>query len=153
MEIFKELSIGGVAETRLIHQLTEANVHFNKYAPILFESAAFTPDSPIEQVKLVKLKFSDMELNEVCSYENIVERGLAMGLKICPMHLGAFLRLNYIDQPEGPYLTVVSSDPMGDENYPTGFYLRNHEGKLWLRGYRAKGETEWPPDQEFIFLK
>jgi hypothetical protein len=39
------------------------------------------------------------------------------------------------------------------ENFPTGFYLRNHEGSLWLRGYRSIGESEWPVENEFVFLK
>jgi hypothetical protein len=45
--------------------------------------------------------------------------------------------LEYLEQPEGPYLTVVLDRPESDENYPNGFYIRNFNKTLWLRGYRA----------------
>jgi len=67
--------------------------------------------------------------------------------------LGAFLRLDYLHQSEGPYLTIASEKPKGDDDYSTGFYLRNIENTLWPRGYRIKGEAEWPTNHEFIFLK
>lgn len=153
MEAFRELSIGGVNKDTIIQRLTDAGVQFNKYAPILFADPLFSPSSKIEKVELVKLKFADLNLGNVCSYQNILDQASALGLKLCPMYLGAFLRLDYLDQPEGPYLTVASQEPEGDEDYPTGFYLRNNENLLWLRGYRVKGEAEWPPDHEFVFLK
>jgi hypothetical protein len=153
METFKELMIGGVHKHVLIQRLNDAGVLFNKYAPILFENPSFLPSSEIEKVELVKLKFADLGLNNICSYQNILSRASELRLKLCPMHLGAFLRLDYMDQPEGPYLAIASQEPEGDEEYPTGFYLRKFESAVWLRGYRVKGEAEWPPDHEFIFLK
>lgn len=153
MQTFKELIIGGVDKDSLIQRLTDAGVQFNKYAPILFEDPSFSPNSRVEKVELVKLKFADLNLNHICSYQNILDQAAKLGLKLCPMHLGAFLRLEYMNQPEGPYLTIASQEPAGDENDPTGFYLRNFENSLWLRGYRVKGEAEWPPDHEFVFLK
>jgi hypothetical protein len=69
------------------------------------------------------------------------------------LFLGAFLRLEYLDQPEGPYLTILSPTSESNENYPTGFYIRNIDNSLWLRGYRSLGDTEWPQNNEFIFLK
>ena len=153
METFKELSIGGIEKIALIQRLTDTGVLFNKYTPILFENPLFLPGSPLEKVGLVKLKFADLDLNHICSYQKIIDRASALGLRLCPLHLGAFLRLEYMDQPEGPYLTIVSREPEGDENYPTGFYLRNIESSLWLRGYRVKGEAAWPPDHEFMFLR
>jgi len=40
-----------------------------------------------------------------------------------------------------------------DENYPNGFYLRNIDNSLWLRGYKASEDYEWSLDSEFIFIK
>jgi hypothetical protein len=58
-----------------------------------------------------------------------------------------------LEQPEGSYLTVASDRPESDENYPNGFYVRNFNTTLWLRGYRAADFCEWPLDNEFLFLK
>ena len=99
------------------------------------------------------MKLSDLGLSSQCSYQAILNQALGMGFKPCPLYLGAFLRLEYLDQSEGPYLTIASPQLENDETYPTGFYVRNFDGSLWLRGYRAIGEAEWPLDNEFIFAQ
>lgn len=152
METFKEISIGGVPKGQLIKQLVEAGVEFNSYAKILFEHAAFSPDVTVEKVKLVKIKPSDLGLNNPYSIEDAIQRASSLGLRPCPLYLAAFLRLEYMDQPEGMYLTVASIRLENDENFPTGFYIRNLEHSLWLRGYRAIGQTDHPTNNEFIFL-
>ena len=80
-------------------------------------------------------------------------RAIELGLKLCPLYLAAFLRLEYLDQTEGPYLTIASNKPEIDENFPNGFYIRNFENALWLRGYKADGFSGWPETNEFIFIK
>jgi hypothetical protein len=126
----------------LIQRLLDAGIRFNDYAKTLFQHPAFSPDAPVEKVKLVKIKPSDLGLNNSYSLEKAVHQASSMGLRSCPLYLAAFLRLEYLDQPEGPYLTVASDRLESDENYPTGFYIRNFEKSLWLRGYRAIGECD-----------
>lgn len=151
-EIFKEITIGGLTKEQLLQKLTAAGVQFNKYADILFEHPQFSPSEEPKSVKLVKLKSSDLGLDNPCSFKELAARALDKGLKLCPLYLSAFLRLEYLDQPEGPYLTIASSKPENDENYPNGLYIRNFEKVLWLRGYRADDFCEWPPQNEFIFM-
>ena len=45
MEIFKELSIGGIEKDILIQQLLDSGVQFNKYASVLFNNPLFSPSS------------------------------------------------------------------------------------------------------------
>ena len=150
-KIFKEISVGGLAKELLIQRLVDAGVQFNKYAEILFNHRAFSPGHQIEKMKLVKVDFSGLRVGGPCSYREILDRASSLGLATCPLYLGAFLRLEYPDQPEGPYLTIASPQLEGDESYPTGFYIRNFENALWLRGYQATGEVDWPSNNEFVF--
>ncbi len=152
-ETFKEISVSGISAEALIQQLVDANVQFNKYAHILFENHGFIPPNRNEKFKLVKLSLSDLGLQSPCSLQTIISRASDFGLAPCPLFTAAYLRLEYTLQPEGPYLTVVSSEPSQNENYPTGFYIRKTENILWLRGYHATGEVDWPANNEFIFLK
>lgn len=152
-ETFKEITIGGLTKENLLQKITAAGVQFNKYADILFEHPQFSPSEESKTVKLVKLKSSDLGLDNPCSFKELAARASDKGLKLCPLYLAAFLRLEYLDQPEGPYLTIASSKPENDENYPNGLYIRNFEKVLWLRGYRADDFCEWPPHNEFIFMK
>lgn len=137
----------------MISQLTEKGIKFNKYADVLFEHPSFSLGDKVEKLKLVKLKLSDLSMTSPCSLQGIIDNASILALKVCPLHLAAFLRLQYLDQPEGPYLTIASIKLEGDEDYPTGFYVRNFDGSLWLRGHRVSGDCEWPIENEFIFQK
>jgi hypothetical protein len=152
-EVFKEITIGGITKEQLLQQLSEAGIQFNKYANILFDHPHFLPSAKDEKVQLVKVTLSELELNDTCSIEEFSNRTSALGLKLCPLYLAAFLRVNYLDQPDGAYLTIASHKPEADENFPNGFYLRNFENALWLRGYRSDGFSGWPESNEFIFIK
>lgn len=153
IQIFKEITIGGLSKEKLISQLVEAGVQFNKYANTLFEHPSFSPGKHTSIVKLVKVTLSGLSLQSPCSYRDILTKASHLGLQPGPLHLGAFLRLQYLDQPEGPYLTIATPHLENvDENFPTGFYLRNLENKLWLRGYHVNGEPDWPLENEFIFM-
>lgn len=153
LKIFKKISIGGLTKDQLLQQLDKAGIQFNKYAHTLFEHPSFLPDNKITEVQLVKIKFSDLNLSNPCSYQTILEQASKLGLNLCPPYLAAFMRLEYLDQSEGPYLTIASTKPVDDDNYPNGFYIRNLENVLWLRGYRAEGDCEWPDENEFIFIR
>lgn len=153
-EIFKEITIGGLSKEELLHRLVKSDIKFNKYAEILFEHHLFSAEVKIEKVQLVKIKHSDFGLEDLFSFKELVYRANADGLKVCPLYLAAFLRLEYLDQPEGPYLTIATNKPEEDNsNYPNGFYIRNYEKSLWLRGYRADDVCEHPKGNEFIFIK
>jgi hypothetical protein len=152
-EVFKRIRYGGTSKVQLLHRLNISGVKFNPYAHALFQHAAFSPMKESETAELVRLSISDLNLSAPCSLEGILQRASTFGLKPCPLYLGAFLRLEFPEQPESGYLTIASVRPEKAENFPTGFYLRNHEGSLWLRGYRSIGESEWPVENEFVFLK
>lgn len=153
LHTFKEISIGGVSKEQLLRKLADKGIQFNKYANILFDHFLFLPLLQTETFKLVKIKISDLGIDKPCFYQEITNKAAELGLQLCPLYIAAFLRLAYLDQPEGPYLTIASAKPEKDENHPNGFYIRNLENILWLRGYRASDDYEWPMDQEFIFLK
>ena len=153
METFKQISIGGLKKETLINKLIGQGIQFNEYAKVLFEHSSFLAGDKPEIANLVKVRMEDFQFSQPVYFAEIVKKATALGLKLCPLYLGAFLRLEYLDQTQGPYLTVASAKPENDENYPNGFYLRNFENSLWLRGYRASDDYEWPMDSEFIFLK
>ncbi|MFA6238113.1 MAG: hypothetical protein WC635_12340 [Bacteriovorax sp.] len=153
MNIFKNITVGGVPKEILIQRLIESGVQFNEYAKILFEHQDFSPESPCKNFTLIKMKPTDLGLNNPYSLEDAITLASSFGLLPCPLYLAAFLRLEYLDQAEGPYLTVVSHRPEYDENYPAGFYIRKLDNTLWLRGYGAFGKCDHPSNNELIFLK
>ena len=152
-DVFKEITIGGLSKEKLIWQLSDAGIQFNQYASVLFDHPQFLPSAKAETVKLVKAGLSELGLNDSCTLEEFERRASELELKLCPLYLAAFLRLDYLEQPVGTYLTITSKKPEIDINYPNGFYIRNFENALWLRGYMADGFVDWPGQNEFIFMK
>ncbi len=74
---------------------------------------------------------------EGATYADSLVRAASVRLEPCALEAGPHLRLNYLDQPEGPYLTVASVLLRTDESLPNGFYLRRLADGLWLRGYAS----------------
>lgn len=106
---------------------------------------------------LVKIKLKDIGLIETCTFEEFSLQVQAHGLELCPLSLAAFLRLDYLDQADGPFLSIASPKPQlsldDTPNFPVGFYLRNYDNHLWLRGYYADGFEGWPESNEFVLIK
>jgi len=86
-------------------------------------------------------------------YQDIVSAAEKFELKLCPLIVAAHLRLDYWEQPAGPYLKVASPKVCGAENFPRGLYLRNINNTLWLRGYCASDDWEYSLDIEFLFQR
>lgn len=153
MKIFKEIEAGPMGKGELIQRMSERGIQFNTYAELLFENPSFQRLSAPQTFKLVKLKLREMDLDRPTIYDEIVKRAQTLGLQLCPLILAAYLRLEYLDQPEGPYLKIASPKVGETEDEPRGLYLRNLEGTLWLRGYRASDDWEYSPEMEFIFQR
>lgn len=151
IEIFKEITIGNLSKDELLQRLKDSDIQFNKYANMLFSHSQFIPPLELKKFKLIKTSLHKLGLEDSCSFEEFTNRILIKGFKFCPLYLAAFLRLEYLDQPEGPYLTIASEMPESDMSYPNGFYIRKNDGILWLRGYQADSFEGWPEDNEFIF--
>ncbi len=85
LETFKEISIGGITKDQLIKQLIEAGIQFNEYAKILFEHQRFSPINKPEKVQLVKVTLSDLDMDNPCSFQEVLNRASTLGLRICPL--------------------------------------------------------------------
>lgn len=151
METFKEIFMDNLSAEELLEKMKAKGIQFNKYAEMLFEHSSFLTSGKARKVKLVKVNLTDLKLAKPTRFQDIVSAAAEKGLKLCPLNLAPFLRLEYLDQPEGPYLTIASLKIEDDEKFPRGFYLRKLEGVLWLRGFCASDDWEYPLDMEFVF--
>jgi len=151
IKVFKKITTGGTPLKQLLQRLAEAGIQHNEYARVLFNDPHFTISEP-HQVDLFVVSVKELGLNDGGTSSEIFAAASRQGLALCPLELAAHFRLQYMDQPEGPYLTVASAKTRDDEEYPNGFYLRRLNGTLWLRGYRATSDYIWEPASAFTFL-
>ena len=132
--------------------LSQQGVMLNDYARTLFADAAFTTSIEVRNVGLVQVSLPDIGLRDGGRFDEIVARAATLKLEPCPLEVGPHLRLDYLDQPQGPYLTVASPVLRPGSETPNGFYLRHLDDGLWLRGYEAGPENVYPPDfTDFVF--
>jgi len=148
---FKKITTGGMPLEQLLQRLAEAGIQQNEYARVLFDDPHFTISEP-QQVNLAVVSAQELGLNNGGTSSEIFAAASRQGLALCPLELAAHFRLQHMDQPEGPYLTVASAKTRDDEEYPNGFYLRRLNGTLWLRGYRATSDYIWDPSSAFAFI-
>lgn len=151
-KVFKTITIGGTNKEELLARLESAGVQFNAYAKTLFADPQFIVSEKAEIVHLVKANLTVLGFDKPMYYKDIITKAEALGLKQCPLNLAAFLRLEFMEQTEGPYITVASVKTKNDEEYPNGLYVRRLDDILWLRGYRATFDVEWPVEHEFVFI-
>lgn len=153
MQSFKNIIIGGIPKGTLIRQLSDAGIKFNDYALALFELPEFELPNQQTCIDLVKVSLPQIGLSTPSVFDVIVNQATSQGYSLCPLAVAAYLRLEYMEQPEGPYLTIASKSPVVDPNFPNGFYLRSFENSLWLRGYRASADYLFPAESEFVFTR
>ncbi|NOX31031.1 MAG: hypothetical protein GXP35_13440 [Actinobacteria bacterium] len=125
----------------------------NDYARDLFADATFTISSEVRQVQVVLVSLPEIGLPAGGLFDEILSQAATLGLEPCPLEVAPHLRLSYLDQPRGPYLTVASLELRPGPETPNGFYLRHLDDGLWLRGYESGPENLYPPDfTDFVFV-
>jgi hypothetical protein len=148
----RKLRIGGQVKTELLSSLHKHGIRLNEFANILFDDPAFATSESSRWVHVREVTVSELGLTVGATSAEIFGRAQCVGLELCPLELAPHLRIQFLDQIEGPYLTVASKKTRDDEEYPNGFYLRRVDGETWLRGYRATSDHIWEPTSRFVFL-
>ncbi len=141
-----------MGKAELLSALLAAGVQFNAYAEVLFDDPLFVTSETSRWVVVTDVTVAELGFDEGATSAEIFDRAQSLGLELCPIELAPHCRLQFLDQSEGPYLTVASVKTKDDEDYPNGFYLRRYDGVLWLRGYRATSDYVWAPERRFLFL-
>lgn len=152
LEDIRELRIGGATKVELMGLLSQQGVKLNDYARALFADPAFTTSIEVVDIQLVEVSLPEIGLPDGGRFDQIVANAARFGLEPCPLEVGPHLRLSYLHQPRGPYLTVASPELRPGPETPNGFYLRHLDDGLWLRGYESGPENLYQSDfTDFVF--
>ena len=162
----REVVIGSMTKDQLVQTLERQAIHLNQSAEQLLSSELFIVSGKEKRLLTVEITVGELGFAQGATLAEIFEKASMIGLGLCPVELGPYMRLQYPGQPEGflgkpvtqnraPYgsLTIASPILSEDDDFPKGFYLRKIEGVLWLRGYHASMDFVWNPEDKFVFLK
>ena len=153
----RKVKYGGLGKEDLLKRLIAENIHLNEYAMALWKSDAFVVSPREEAAEIVELSVQDLEFINGAAFAEIFSRIKQLGLNLCPLEIGPYLRLSYMDQeeemetgknkaPKGSITIFSKLAKAQDEEFPKGFYIRKMDGRLWLRGYVCPMDYIWPPD-------
>ncbi|MFJ3390504.1 helicase [Lysinibacillus sp. NPDC086135] len=164
--ITRTVEVGSLTKSQLIQKLQQYSILMNEYGEKLFTADKFTTSDKKYSLQTVELTVGDLGFPDGANTDRIFKRAEELGLKLCPLELGPYLRMEYLDQTEGysgdslqqqqapsGSITIASEKLTEDDNFPKGFYLRRINGILWLRGYRADHLHIWNPNDHFIFCQ
>lgn len=164
MSTSRTIQAGGHTKQQLVQKMSDDSIGMNKYAEVLFADEYFTVSAEAYDLQTVELAVCDLGFAEGATTAELFNQAIQLGLELCPIEAGPYLRLAYLDQPEGyaknlnqqnqaPNGSItIASKPLNDGvEFPKGFYLRRIEGVLWLRGYIADEEHVWEAEDRFVF--
>ncbi|WP_291758649.1 helicase [Lysinibacillus sp. UBA5990] len=164
--ITKSIEVGGLTKWQLIKKLQEHSISMNPYGEKLLSNDKFITSETKYSLKTVELAVRNLGFPDGATMPQLIKQANKLGLELCPLEVGPYLRLEYLDQAEGDSgnslqqnqapsgsITIASEIVSDDDNFPKGFYLRKIDGVLWLRGYLADDLHSWNPDDQFIFSK
>lgn len=164
--ISRTVKVGGLTKSQLIQKLHKYSILMNEYGEKLFADDRFMTSAMKYSLQTIELTVEDLGFLEGANTTQIYKRAGELGLELCPLELGPYLRLEYLDQLEGysvnplqqqqapsGSITIASEVLTEDPEFPKGFYIRRINGVLWLRGYCADYLHVWNPNDHFIFCQ
>jgi len=143
--------VGHLTKSELLQEFERHSIKMNEYGKRLFADAFLARSDSSRTLETVELQVRNLGFPQGGIWADILSAANERGLELCPIDAGPYLRLQYLDQPEGFWITVASQKLCATEGYPNGFYLRRLTDGLWLRGYTAAPEHLWKADEHFIF--
>ncbi|UOE95237.1 helicase [Alkalihalobacillus sp. LMS39] len=161
--ITRTIEVGGLTKQQLRQRLQEFSVLVNEYGERLLADENFITSEKKYKVETVELTVRSLGFPDGATMPDIYKQADELGLKLCPLELGPYLRLHLLDQTEGNLgislqnqaptgsITVASKVLYEDDDFPKGFYLRRIDGQLWLRGYIADDLHMWNANDCFVF--
>ncbi|PGS48335.1 helicase [Bacillus sp. AFS041924] len=164
--ITRIVGVGGLTKSQLIEKLQQYSISMNEYGEKLINDEKFITSTSEYSFETVELSVGDLGFFDGATTPQIYKKATELGLELCPIELGPYLRLAYLDQPEvvsenpiklhqapSGSITIASEILSEEEDFPKGFYIRRINDVLWLRGYRADHLHVWNGDDHFIFCK
>lgn len=146
---------------KLLRKLNDENIYLNEFAYELINCSLFNLKNLNDTTSVIELSLQNIGLTYGGNFSDIESAIRNSNIISCPIELAPYLRLQYTNQPESKVITekqhpdesvIIFSKPIiRNDEFPKGFYLRNYDGKLWLRGYRCSEDYVWNAKDRMLF--
>lgn len=146
-----KLAIGGMPESDLERAVTTGRFHASSYALSMMKNKDFITNPQSEEITTIRLKVSDLGFTGYPTTDELFKRAQSFGLELCPPETGPHLRLKDTNQPLNEWYYVAMKQITVSDGHPSVFKLWHNEDGLWLAGHWAGPDSEWTPEDRFVF--
>ncbi|MBU1033012.1 MAG: hypothetical protein ABII13_00355 [Patescibacteria group bacterium] len=137
----------------LIRALKESDFRVSDWAKDMLGHDAFTVALEEYELELVLTTVADLGFKEGATFRKICDRAKARGLELCPAEVGAQLRRQYQDQPQGEGLLIAMERITDSDGCPDVFIVEHDGDGLWLRSIDGDPGDHWNPDDRWVFVR
>ncbi|GAA0343616.1 hypothetical protein GCM10008967_37600 [Bacillus carboniphilus] len=99
--ITRTIEVGGLTKQQLIKRLQEYSILLNQYGETLLNDKKFPISDSKYTMKTVEISVGNLGFPEGATTAHIFNKARDLGLELYPLEFGPYLRLEYLDQPEG----------------------------------------------------
>ena len=162
----RTVCMGGCSRSQIFADFKALDVKINELGFRLLESETFKLSETRRFLVTVELTVRQLGYPQGARFSELCGRATSLGLSLCPVELGPFLRCQFLDQSESflgqpitehrapPGSVTIASAPLVlDDDFPKGLYLRRINGELWLRGFTSSVEHVYDSEDHFIFCE
>lgn len=150
-DIFRRVDLSSSSSLAWLGALRQSPWRTGTSAGDLLESLVF--DEAPTPVELVRRSVAELRFGDCASLQDIYERAVRGGLKLCPALVGPRLRLDYVDQPKGDWLFMAMRQLPDGDGSPSIFSLDSDVHGRWLRAFTAQPTTRFHPADIFVFAR
>jgi len=132
--IVKSIEIGGLTKWQLIQKLQEHSISMNHYGEQLLSDDQFITSETKYSLNTVELAVRNLGFPDGATMPQLIKQANKLGLELCPLEVGPYVRLEYLDQAEGDLgnslqqhqapsgsITIASEIIRDDDDFPKGF--------------------------------
>jgi hypothetical protein len=154
-EVWRSLWIGTFASKWALYQaLDTANCGMGDSAQLIFIEPNFTVSGKATRMDLVSVQVAELGFTGAdAELKDIYARAQKLGFALAAAEVGPQLRLQYLDQPIGEFVSI-GMEPMKTRGGESSIFTVGNGGAgLLLLGAEVSAEAKFDPSSRFVFVR
>lgn len=148
-----KLGIGANSGWELRSELLQKGIEVVGRAKELLEDKDFVVAKRETTIQLIVISVEDLGLENGGRYDDICLRINELGLMLCPAEVGPQLRLQYPEQPQDEWLTILMKPLCGDDVNYRVFVVDNRQGRKTLSTRYAYPNEAWSKGNKLVVCR